>query len=44
MNEKQRVAINKKLDKMRLTPRRKTNWGKGFIVSKRKTDIYSAHW
>ncbi len=39
MNEKQRVEINKKMDRLRLTPRRKTAWGKGFVIPKKKTDI-----
>jgi hypothetical protein len=39
MNEGQRAIINKKMDTLRLKPRSKTNWGKGFVISKRKTDI-----
>jgi hypothetical protein len=39
MNEQQRATINKKMDRLRLTPRRKTNWGKGFTIPAKKTDI-----
>jgi hypothetical protein len=39
MNEAQRATINQKLDRLRLKPRRKTNWGKGFVIPKKKTDI-----
>jgi hypothetical protein len=39
MNEAQRAIINKKMDALRLKPRRKTNWGKGFVIPKKKTDI-----
>jgi hypothetical protein len=39
MNEAQRAIINKKMDELRLKPRCKTNWGKGFVIPKKKTDI-----
>jgi ABC-type phosphate transport system auxiliary subunit len=39
MNEQQRATINQKLDRLRLKQRRKTNWGKGFVIPKKKTDI-----
>ena len=39
MNEQQRATINQKLDRLRLKPRRKTNWGKGFTIPAKKTDI-----
>jgi hypothetical protein len=39
MNEQQRATINKKMDRLRLKPRRKTNWSKGFVIPKKKTDI-----
>jgi hypothetical protein len=39
MNEEQRAIINKKMDALRLKPRRKTNWGRGFVIPKKKTDI-----
>ncbi len=39
MNEIERAIINKKMDALRLKPRRKTNWGKGFVIPKKKTDI-----
>ena len=39
MNEQQRATINKKIDALRLKLRRKTNWGKGFVIPKKKTDI-----
>jgi hypothetical protein len=39
MNEQQRATINKKIDALRLKLRRKTNWGKGFVIPTKKTDI-----
>jgi hypothetical protein len=39
MNEQQRATINKKMDRLRLKPRVKTNWGKGFTIPAKKTDI-----
>ena len=39
MNEKQREMINRKMDAMLLKPRRKTNWGKGFHIEPRASDI-----
>jgi hypothetical protein len=39
MNEKQREMINRKMDAMLLKPRRKTNWGKGFKITPRLSDI-----
>jgi hypothetical protein len=39
MNEQQRATVNKKMDRLRLKPRRKTNWGKGFMIPAKKTDI-----
>lgn len=39
MNEKQRTAINRKMDRLLLTLRRKTSWGKGFVIPPKNTDI-----
>lgn len=39
MNEKQRELINRKMDAKLLKPRRKTNWGKGFTITPRASDI-----
>jgi hypothetical protein len=39
MNEKQREMINRKMDANLLKPRRKTTWGKGFVIPPRASDI-----